>query len=240
MNRALEHLFPDLGEKFVGYLPNLLVGMLLILVGWFLGWLAKRLAIQVMVLLRLERFLVNLRWGEDFSKADVRFGFYNFVGNIVFLVLFLIFLNASLSFWRLTVLSDLLKDGILFLPKVIVSLVIFGFGWLASSWAARAVQRALRREEIPRSLLIARFSRTMLLIFFSAMAITELGIAREIVIIGFATIFMTLGTLAIVVAVIGGKDFLKKGAGPSDRESAGIEKDPSDGAPRKESTTKPD
>ena len=42
------------------------------------------------------------------------------------------------------------------------------------------------------------------------MALVELDIAREIVIIGFATIFITLGIFTIVIAFIGGKDFVKK------------------------------
>jgi hypothetical protein len=49
-----------------------------------------------------------------------------------------------------------------------------------------------------------------LLLFFSAMALTELDIAREIVFIGFATIFITIGLLTVVVTAFGGKSFLKK------------------------------
>lgn len=112
--------------------------------------------------------------------------------------------------WRLTILSDLLGKEILFLPKLIIAFIVFGLGWLISYWAAKAILKALRREEIPRATLIARFSKTMLLLFFSAMALTELDIAREIVIIGFATIFITLGLLTVVIAVVGGKNLLKK------------------------------
>jgi hypothetical protein len=110
----------------------------------------------------------------------------------------------------LTILSDLLGKGILFLPKLIISFVVFGLGWLISSSATKAILKALRKEEIPRSTLIARFSKTVLLLFFSAMALAELDIAREIVIIGFATIFITLGLLTVVAAAVGGKNFLKK------------------------------
>jgi hypothetical protein len=210
MHQAFQDLFHNLSQKIIGYLPDLVGGIALILIGWFLGWFIKRLTIQVMVLLRVERLLVRLRWGEDFSKADVRYGFYNFIGNIAFFIIFLIFLSDTLSVWKLPVLSDLLEKGILFLPKIIIALIVFGLGWLISSWAAKVILKALRKEEIPRSTLIARFSKTVLLLFFSAMALAELGIAREIVIIGFATIFITLGLLTVVAAAVGGKDFFKK------------------------------
>jgi hypothetical protein len=45
---------------------------------------------------------------------------------------------------------------------------------------------------------------------FFAMALVELNVAREIVIIGFATIFITLGLLTVVAAAVGGKNFIKK------------------------------
>lgn len=38
----------------------------------------------------------------------------------------------------------------------------------------------------------------------------ELNVAKEIIIIGFATIFITLGAIAIVITVVGGKNFLQR------------------------------
>jgi hypothetical protein len=210
MHKTFQDLFYFLTEKVIGYLPDLLAGIVLIILGWFLGWLVKRIIIQLAIIFRVERFLVRLRWGEEFSKADVRYGFYIFIGNIVFFIVFFIFVIAAFSVWRLTLLSDLLQKGFLFLPKIIIAFIVFGIGWFISSWASTAIQKALKKEDIPRSTLIARFSKTFFLLFFSAMALTELDIAREIVIIGFATIFITLGLLVVVIAIVGGKNFLKK------------------------------
>jgi len=42
------------------------------------------------------------------------------------------------------------------------------------------------------------------------MALTELDMAREIAIIGFVVIFVTLGVLVIVITTIGGRALVKK------------------------------
>ena len=55
-----------------------------------------------------------------------------------------------------------------------------------------------------------RFIKIILLIFFSAISFVELDVAREIIIIGFATIFVTLGILTIVVVTVNSKNFQKK------------------------------
>jgi hypothetical protein len=210
MGESLQTQFWEMGKEILGYLPNLFAGILLVVIGWFLGWFLKRIIIRIAMLLRLERFLTRIRWGEDFSKGDVRYGFYNFLGNIAFVILFIIFLDNAFRTWKLTVLSDLLEKGIYFLPRMILAIAIFGIGWLIASWGAKSASKALRREDIPRASLIGRLIKAVLIMLFFAMALVELNIAREIVIIGFATIFITLGLLTVVVAAVGGKNFIKK------------------------------
>jgi hypothetical protein len=199
-----------IGEKIIAFLPSLLAGLVLLLVGVLLGWIAKRVIVQLLVLFRLEKLLVRFRWGEDFLKADVRYGFYNFIGGIAFLIIFLILLDGALETWRLTVLSNLLEQGISVIPRVIIALVIFGLGWLIASGASRSLQRILGRERVANASLLARFSKIVLMVFFSAMALTELNFARTIVIIGFATIFVALAVTFVVLIALGGKDLVRK------------------------------
>jgi hypothetical protein len=210
MDSPIKDLFYNFSEKIINYLPNLLAGILLILVGWFLGWFLKRVIIQVCMIFKLDRVLQRFRWGEKFSKGDVRYGLFNFMGNIAAFIIFLIFLSNALSVLNLTVLSNLLEKGILFLPKFIIASLILGVGWLIGKLVSEAIRKALIKEEFPRSGLIARFSKAVLILFFSAMALTELDVAREIVIIGFTTIIITFSALVIVITVRGGKSFANK------------------------------
>jgi hypothetical protein len=210
MEKTLHDMVSKIGERVIGFLPNLVAGIVLIALGCFLGWFAKRVIIQLAMLLRLERYLTRFRWGKDFSRADVRHGFYSFLGNIAFLVVLLIFVGNAFRVWQLATLSDLLERGILFLPKVIISSLVFGFGWLISTWVAASVRSALRKENIFRGTLAVRFIKGVLLLFFSAMALTELGVAPAIVTIGFATILITIGALTVVVTAVGGREFIKK------------------------------
>jgi hypothetical protein len=210
MTSPLEDVFYRVGEKIVAYLPNLVAGVVLMIIGWVLGWLLKRIIVQVLVVLRFDRLLRRFRWGAGLAKADVRYALFEAIGNVAFLVIFLILLNASFDALQLTVLSNLLEKGVLFIPKTVIALVIGGLGWLLASWIAGALQKALAKEDIPRATLIARFSKGVLLLFFSAMALTELDIAREIVVIGFSVTIVTLGILTIVLVAVGGRTFVRK------------------------------
>ncbi len=202
MNENLNSLFLNLTEKLVAFLPALFTGILLIGFGWLLGWFVKRVVIQLAVVLRLERFLIKFSWGKVFSKADVRYGLYKSIGNLFFFVILLIFVDFALIVWNLKFLSNLLAEGILILPRTIAALLIFGAGWLIALWASRALQRLLSQEEIPNASFISLFTKVALIVLFSAIALFELNMAREIVLIGFTTIFVTLGILAIILVFI--------------------------------------
>ena len=209
MDKTYEDQIWNIAEKILEYLPSFFAGLLLIVLGLAVGWFAKRVVIQLALLLRLDRYVTRFRWGEDFAKGDVRYGFYNFLGNIVYLIVFLIFLDNALTAWRLVFLSNLLERGILLFPRLSLALLIFGIGMLIASWASKTVQRSLRREHIPRATLIARFAKACLILFFSSMALIELDVAHQIVVIGFSTIIITLGVITIVFAIVGGKDLIK-------------------------------
>lgn len=210
METKIQNQFIGLADSFLAYLPNLVGGIILILLGWLVGWIVKRALVQLSIILRVDRFLRKSRWESDFSKADVRYGLYSFIGNIGFFIIFLIFLDNALLTWKLNMLSDLLSKGILYFPKVIIAFVIFGIGWLIASWIQNIVMKSLHREEVPKASLISKFIKGMLIIFFSAISLVELDVAREIIIIGFSTIFITLGIIAIVITILGGRNFLRK------------------------------
>jgi hypothetical protein len=202
--------FSSLAQSIIDYFPSLLAGIVLLILGVIAGWIIKRIVVQICVLLRVERILGSFRWGEEFSKADIRYALFNASGNTAFFLVFLVFLNAALAAMQLTILSNLIERGVLIIPRLLVSLIILGAGWFIARWVAVTVRRGLGREGVPRASLVARFSNAVVMLFFTAMALVELDVAREVVIIGFSVIIATLGVLTVAVVIMGGKDLVKK------------------------------
>ncbi len=210
MREIFQNLFHSMGLRVINFLPSILGALLWLLVGWFVAWLVKRIVIQLCVIFRVHRYLPRMRWRKALGKADVRYALFNYVGNLVFAAVFLVFVYSALSALKLTVLSHLLEQTIFFVPRALGCVVIFGLGFFLSDRISVAVHMAVLREGIPRASLIGRFVKGALLLFFSAMALTVLSFAREIVIIGFAVGFATMGGLVVVVAAAGGKEMVQK------------------------------
>ena len=208
MDNNLGNPFLDFGKQIINYLPNLLAGVILLLVGWFVGWLAKRIMIQLLVVLRFERLFIRLQWRRALSKADIRYAVYNLIGNVIFFIVFLIFLNSALDAMKLTVLSNLIQQGVIFIPKLIVALFIFGIGWVVAGRVSNSVYISLLKEDVTHYSLISRFVKFIAIFFFAAMALVEIDIAPQVVIIGFTTIMITLGIIAVAIVIWQGKTSL--------------------------------
>ena len=219
MENKLPTLFIDLATQFVGFIPKLIAGMALLFLGLLVAWFVKRLVIQVSIALRLERFLVKLSWGKAFSKADVRYGFYNFLGNIFYFFIILAFIDLSFIAWDLKFLSELLGDAISLFPRMVASVIILGIGWFLALWAANGLGRVLLSENIPRATSIALYARIVMIVLFSAIALVQLDIAVTVVTIGFTTIFVTLGVIAIVLVV------MQRKAAPEKKNYPEVDKD---------------
>lgn len=210
MKQLIPHLLDNLATEVLNYLPRVLASFFLLLLGWLVAWLVKRIVIQLCVIFRVHRYLPRLRWRSALSKADVRDALFNYVGNLAFIAVFMVFVYGALATLKLTVLSALLEETIFFLPRVIGCVAIFSVGLFLSNRISVVVHMAVLREGIPRASLIGRFVKGSLLMFFSAMALTVLDFARQIVIVGFAVSFTTMGALVVVAAVAGGKEMFQK------------------------------
>jgi len=205
MDNNIESPFLDFGKQIINYLPSLLTGIILILIGWFVGWLAKRIMIQLLVILRFDKLFIRLQWRRALSKADIRYAVFNMIGNVVFFIVFLIFLNSALDAMKLTIISGLIQQGVVFIPRFIVALFIFMIGWIVAGRISNSVYNSLLKEDVQHYSIISRFVKFIAVLFFAAMALVEINIAAEIVIIGFTTIMITMGVIAIALVILGGK-----------------------------------
>ena len=88
-------------NSFLSYLPDLLGGIILLLIGWLAGWIAQKLLVQFSIILRIDRLFRRSRYESGFEKADIRYGLYNFIGNIGFLIIFLIIFFAIIGLLHL-------------------------------------------------------------------------------------------------------------------------------------------
>lgn len=180
------------------YLPTLFSGFVVLIVGVGVAWLASKVVVRILLFLRLDRVVAHWGWGRALEKGDVRHSLFAFVGTIIGLFVFLVFLENAISIWKLTVLSELLEKLVGLIPQLITAGIILLIGWAVAAAVSRAVLRALYQEEFDRARLVAKLVRAAVLVFTCAVALVELHIAFGIVTGAFLIAF---GALALGFAL---------------------------------------
>ncbi len=184
----------ELFSSVTNYLPTLLAGIVVLLLGLVVAWIASRILIRLLVFMRLDRITARIGWTQALEKGDVRHSLFNFFGTLLGVLIFLIFLENALVIWRLTVLSQLLEKLVLLIPQLVTAALILLIGWGVAAGVTRAVQRALYQEEFERPRLAARVVRWAILVTTVTIALVELNIAVPIVTGAF---LITIGALAL-------------------------------------------
>jgi len=188
----------DLVANLVGYLPTLVAGLLVMLLGLVVAWVTSRFVIRLLILMRLDRVATRLGWGRAFEKGDVRHSLFEMVGTACGVLIFVLFLDSALEIWKLTMLSRLLEHSVLFIPQLLVAVVLLLIGAGVAAAVSRAVQRALHQEQMGRAQLVARIVRATIMLVTVSIVLVQLKIAVAIVTGAF---LITLGALALTLAL---------------------------------------
>ena len=188
----------EIVASMAGYLPTLLAGLLVLVLGLAVAWVGSKLLVRMLGLMRLDRVLGRLGWGRALEKGDVRHSLFELLGTVFGLLIFLIFFDSAVEIWRLTMLSRLLERLVLLVPQLLLSAIILLIGAGVAAAVSKAVQRALHQEEFGRAQLVARIVRAMIWVVASAIALVQLNIAAGIVTGAFLLAF---GALALSFAL---------------------------------------
>jgi len=203
--------FAEFVQRLIGYAPTLTAGLLVLLLGVVVGWLAKKAVVRVLIWLRLDRLGGNASWRAAFGKGDVRAALYELVGNIVFLLLVLVFLDNSLEIWGLVVLSRMIEGLIVYLPNLALVALIVGGGVFLANTLAASIEDTLEEEGAPRARLVAQGFKAAALGIVGALALWQLNFAREIVLAAFLIGFGAVGVAFALAVGLGSAKAIQQG-----------------------------
>jgi Mechanosensitive ion channel, conserved TM helix len=185
-------------DSIVAYLPTLLAGLMVVIIGVLIAWATARLVVRLLVFMRLDRLLGRLQWAGALRSGDTRHSLYEFVGAIVAVFVFTIFLANALVIWKLTVLSDLLGRFVQFVPQLFAAALTLVIGWALSIAVSRNVQRGLYLEGFSKAPLIGRLTRWLLLTLSFAVALIEADVATRLVT---GVVLIGLGSVGLAFAL---------------------------------------
>lgn len=201
----------QIARRVTDYLPTLAGGLLVAALGVAAGWVAKRLVVRILIWLRLDRLAGRMGWRAAMGKGDVRAALYDAIGNVVLVIVFLVFLDNALQILGLTVLSRMIDQAVFYIPNLLVVAIIGGIGIALATLLANRLQEALEEEEFDHAGLVAKLFKGVLLAIVGALSLWQLGFAREIVLAAFLIAFGAVGIAFAVALGLGSAKAVQRG-----------------------------
>jgi hypothetical protein len=197
-------------NRFILFLPNLISAILLLIIGLFMGWLTRNILSRLLMILKIDEFSERHGINNILIKGGIKDNPSSLAGRFTGWLVFFIFLIISLSSLNVPAIERLLERFFLYLPNLFVAIIILLIGYLLSDFSGRAALIASVNTGLKASGLIGRSVKLTIFLLAATMALEQLGIGRETIIIAFAIVFGGI-VLALSIAFgLGGRDIAKE------------------------------
>jgi hypothetical protein len=197
-------------EKVLHFLPNLLVAVVILILGVVLALISRVALGKLFRAVGVDRFFERYGTAELIKKGGLKDPVSALLAKFFAWVIVVIFAVISMRTLEVITIGQLLESFLLYLPSVFTALLVLLFGYLLSNFLGRAALIASVNAGIRVAGVIGKFVKLLIVTLSATMALEQLGIGRETVVLAF-TIVLAGIVLALALAFgLGGRDLARE------------------------------
>jgi len=209
MNIIIES-FEQFYKNVLQFLPNFLAFLLILIIGIILGRVLNALFVRIFKAIGLDKLSEKSGVIDLLRRGGINDSVSILLAKLVRWVTIIIFAIIALRALELPTIEGIFEKFILYLPNVFVAAVILLFGYLLGNFFGRAALIASVNAGIRIAGVIGRFVKFTVFLLAATMALEQLGIGKETIVIAFAIVFGGV-VLALAIALgLGGRDTAKE------------------------------
>ena len=210
LQRLIIEPFDKCYEKLFYFLPNLLTSIFLFILGVFLAIILRIVFQKIFKTINLDKHSERFGVLEMLKKSGVREPISVLISKIIQWVIVFTFVVVSMQNLKIPTVEHLLERFFLYLPNIFVAAFILILGYLLSNFFGRAALIASVNAGIRSSGLIGKFVKFTVFVISATMALEQLGIGKETVVIAFAIIYGGIVLAFAIACGLGGKDIARE------------------------------
>jgi len=193
LNQSFQSLFYGL----VGFIPNLVVAIIIFIVGWLIGVGLGRVVAQIVNSLRVDAALRAAGVERVLARAGFELSSGKFLGALVEWFFIIVFLVAALGVLHLDAVNLFLRDVVLgYMPQVIVAVLILLVAAVVAEAAGNVVSGSARAAQLHAAGFLGTVARYAIWVFAILAALAQLQVATAFV----QTLFTGI-VIAVALAV---------------------------------------
>ena len=206
LTSALE-FFRTAWSQLSDVFPKVATALLLLIAGWLVAKLMRKLLIRLMKFVRLD-IAAEKAGIEDFLlQGDVKYTTVTILANVIYWFIMFSVMLAVVNSLGLHTADELFAKIILYIPNVIVALLVLMFGSLLAKFFRGITFTYLSNIGISGAEFVSHVAQWALLLFVVSVALEQLSIGGQILVSAFQIAFGAL-CLALALAFgLGGRDW---------------------------------
>lgn len=183
-------------DGIISFVPKLLTGIVILLVGWLIARALRYLVIQVARRVGVDRVIESAGLTGGLQRVNIKQTPSELIAAILYWLVFLNFLLSALQQMNLGSAVEPLQRFIDLLPNIVAALLTFTLGVLLAQFIGRTVSGALSGVGLEIHELLGNVTRVLLICIVFIISLQQIGMDVDLL----TQIFTS--TLTIIVAGI--------------------------------------
>lgn len=203
---TVNEIWWSISESIVVALPNIFVGLIILLIGLIVANVVKRLIGTLVVFFRIEALFQQAKLLE---RGELRV-WEELFSEVVRWAIVIIFLVPALEAWGFRSAIGVLDQFVVFIPNLIIGILIGFIGLVSANLLSNIVRRSSKSFGPSTAQILSGFTRIAILFFTVLIVLNQLGVAQDLIRILFTGIVGMVALAGGLAFGLGGQDVARE------------------------------
>lgn len=200
---ALTSTFNTAGE----FIPKLIGAIIIFLIGWIIAKILRTVINKVLKAIKFNDIADSIGINGMLAKGGLKTRASGMISSLVYWIVMFVTYISVFDTMGLEVVSNLLRDAVGFIPKIIIAMILLVVGTYIAKFVSELVSGALKASGFAKADLVTKIAYGAVMFFTVSLVLTQLGIGEGIIdkVVG-----IVLGALGLGLSIafgLGGKDW---------------------------------
>ncbi|MEN8253229.1 MAG: hypothetical protein ABFQ62_02540 [Patescibacteria group bacterium] len=209
IQEALYWFYGDFIRSFSFYLPKIIAGLLVFIFGTALARMLRKFAVGVLETFKLSKLVKDTPVDHFLQKAEIK-KVEVVLGKVVYWLAMLVVLHSTVAVLGLEPLTGILEKLLSYIPKVFSAVIVLFVGIILAGLIETVVKATVKNIHAKSGRLLGKVSSYLVMSIGVLVAISELGIASDYILILFVGFIMAVSLGSALALGLGAKDIVSK------------------------------
>ncbi|MFH1778984.1 MAG: hypothetical protein ABH847_03020 [Candidatus Omnitrophota bacterium] len=192
------------------FLPLLVGAILVLIIGWIIAKLLQRVVVQLLKITRLDVLSEKAGIASILAKGEIKYTLSELIGVIIYWLLILVVVIATLDTLNLRVAAELLDKVVLYVPNVIAGIFILVLGMFFAALLGSVVRTTASNAGITYARNLGQITQVAVVVFTVLITLSQLGV-RTVILDQAILLLLASSGLGLALAFgLGSKDIAGK------------------------------